>query len=136
LSIERNIRQSLDLSSAVNLKSVMFHYGSPGLDVDWIAAAVESIRSSHVKEMELHMPGDLRVMTREKIETQLPDAVCVQWLALDKVLVKYLTTRSFKLKVVAPPGAGRDAFEVCAETLLPNLFGKKMLEVCEHRDLI
>jgi len=129
LSAEGNTQHLLNLSSAVNLKSVVFRCGMPSLNVNWITVAVESIKSSHVKEMTLHTPSDLT--TREKIDTQLPGRVYTQWVALDRVLVKYLTARSFKLKVVAPPGASDDTFGACVEHLLPNLFGKKMLEVAQ-----
>jgi len=126
---EGNTRHFFDLSSAVNLKSVVFRCGMPSINVDWITAAVENIKSSHVKEMALHMPKDLT--TREKIDSQPPGRVYTQWRTLDKVLVKCLTARSFKLRVVAPPGASNDTFGACVERLLPNLFGKKMLEVAE-----
>jgi len=121
-----NTRHLLDLSSALNLKSIMFQCGMRSLDVNWIAAAVESIKSPHVKKMTLYLPDD--PTTDEDNEAQIPDAVYLQWLALDKVLVKYLTARSFKLKVVVPHGTGNAAFEARVEHLLPNLFGKKMLE--------
>lgn len=126
---EGDARHSLDLSSAVNLKSVVFRCGVQSLSVDWITAAVESIKSSHVKEVTLHMPEDLTA--HENVNTQLPNAVYAQWLTLDKALVKYLTARSFKLKVIAPPETDRDAFEGCVERLLPDMFGRKMLEVAQ-----
>ena len=98
----------------------------PIFDVDWITVAVESIKSLHLKKLTLRMPGNL---TCENIETQLPGAVNTQWLDLDRALVKYLTPRSFRLKVMVPSGMDRDASEPLVEQLLPNLFGKKMLEV-------
>jgi len=126
---QENTRHSLDLSSALNLKSVVFRCGMSSLNVDWITVAIKSIKSPHVKEMRLHMPGDLT--GREDTDAQLPDAVYAQWLALDKVFVKYLTARSFKLKVVAPHRTDRGMFEACVQRLLPNMFGKKMLEVAQ-----
>ena len=129
LSVEGNTRHSLDLSSALNLKSVVFRCGMPSLNVDWITIAVESIKSSHVKEMTLYMPGNLT--TRGNVDAQLPDAVYTQWLDLDKVFVEYLTARSFKLKVVTSPGTDKDTFEGYVERLLPNLFEKKMLEMAQ-----
>lgn len=78
--------------------------------------------------MTLRMPGDLT--TRKTLDNQLPGTVN-QWLALDNVLVKYLTPRSLKLKVTAPNGVDEDTFEACVERLLPNLFGKKMLEMAQ-----
>jgi len=122
LSVEEDTRQVLDLSSAVNLKSIEIHCGISSYNVDWITAAVESIKSPHVKKMMLQMPGDLA-------KTQLLGAVYTQWLDLDRTLVKYLTARPFKLKVIAPGGMDKAEFEVCVERLLPNLFVKKMLEV-------
>ena len=96
-------------------------------NVDWITAAVESIRSPHVKEMCLHTPRDLT--TREEMDGQLSDTVHAQWLALDKALVKYLTARPFKLKVEASSEMDDTTFEACVERLLPDLFGKKMVEM-------
>ena len=101
----------------------------PSFDIDWITVTVESIKSPHLKKMTLRMPRD--ITTRENIETQLPGAVYTQWLDLDRALVKYLTPRPFKLKVKAPTGMNKDAFEVCVERLLPGLFAKKMLEVAQ-----
>jgi len=96
-------------------------------NVDWAAAAVESIKSPHVK-MTLRMPGDLA-------KTRLPRAVYAQWLDLDRALVKYLTARPFKLKVIAPR-MDKATFEVCVGQLLPHLFVNKMLEVaCRNDDL-
>jgi len=129
LSVEGNTRHVLDLSSALNLKSVELHCGIPSFDIDWIRVAVESIRSPHVKKITLHMPTD--ITTRESIETHLPSAVYAQWLDLDRALVKYLTTRSFRLRVVASTVVDRGVFEVCVEHLLPNSFGKGMLEVAQ-----
>ena len=126
--VEGNTRHALDLSSAVNLKSIMFDCGMPSFDVDWITAAVESIKSPHIEKLTLHVPEDL---TCENIATQLPGAVYTQWLDLDRTLVKYLTSRSFRLKVMAPPRTAGDTFEALVERLLPNLVGKKMLEVAQ-----
>ena len=126
-SVEGNIRDPLDLSSAVNIKSVKFECGMSSFDVDWITVAVESIKSPYVEKMTLCTPHDL--MTQENVDTRPPDVAHAQWLALDKALVKYLTSRSFKLKVIAHPGADAAAFEACVERLLPDLFGKRMLEV-------
>ena len=100
----------------------------PIFDVDWITVAVDSIRSPHIENLTLHMPGGL---TCENIETQLPGAVYTQWLDLDRALVKYLTSRSFRLKVMASPGTAGGAFKAPVERLLPNLVGKKMLEVVQ-----
>ena len=125
-SLEENAHHSLDLSSAVNLKFVMFQCGMPCLDVNWIKIAVESIRSSHVRKMTLDMSD---FTTRENVALQVPDAVYTQWLALDKVLVEYLTARSFKLNVTSPPGKDDVMFGSWVERLLPDLSGKKMLEV-------
>ena len=96
-------------------------------EVNWIISVVKSIRSPHVKRMILHMPRDLT--TREQVDSQLPGVVHTQWLALDKALVEYLTTRLLKLEVKAPCWVDKDVFDACVESLLPNLFGKKMLEV-------
>jgi hypothetical protein len=123
LLAEGNTQHSLDLSSAINLKSIVFKCEMSNHDVDWIAVAVESIKSSHVKEMGLRMPGDLATH-----DARLSNAVHTQWLALDKALVKYLTARSFKLEVMVPSMTDKTAFETWVEHLLPNLFGKKMLE--------
>jgi hypothetical protein len=125
-SLEENAQHSLDLSSAVNLKSVMFQCGMPCLDVNWIKIAVESIKSSHIRMMTLDMSD---FTTRENVVPQVPDAVYIQWLALDKVLVEYLTARSLKLNVTSPPGKDNATFGSWVERLLPNLSGKKMLEV-------
>ena len=127
LLVEGTTLHPLDLSFAVYLKSIVFRCGAANLSVDWITAAVESIKSSHLKEITLYMPGD--ITTRENAETQLSTAVYAQWMALDGVLVKYLTTRSFKLKVIAASETDRDAFEARVGHLLPVLFAKKMLEV-------
>ena len=97
-------------------------------NVDWVAAAVESIRSPHVKKMTLQVPGDLA-------KTRLPGAVYTQWPDLDRALVKYLTARPFKLKVIALR-MDKATFEVCVGQLLPHLFVNKMLEVaCRNGDL-
>lgn len=72
------------------------------------------------------MPGDLT--TRARIMTHVPEAVYIQWLVLDGVFLRCLTTRSLKLKVVRPPEVDQDTFVACVECLLPELFGKKMLE--------
>ena len=129
LPVGENIRHSLDLSSAVNLKSIAFRYETPILDVSWITAAVKSIKSPHVKEIALHMPGDLT--TRENIDTQLPDTVPTQWRALDEAPVKCLTARSFKLKVIVLPGTDETAFKARLERLLPKLVRKKVLVVAQ-----
>ena len=126
LLVEGNTQYLLDLSSALNLKSIMFRCGMASLDVNWITTTVESIKSPHVRKMTLHLPDD--PTTDEDNNSQIPEAVYLQWLVLDKALVKYLTARSFKLKVVAPHGTGKVGFEARVEHLLPNLFGKKMLE--------
>jgi hypothetical protein len=125
-SLEENAQHSLDLSSAVNLKSVMFQCGMPCLDVNWIKIAVESIKSSHIRVMTLDMSD---FTTRENVVPQVPDVVYIQWLALDKVLVEYLTARSLKLNVTSPPVKDTATFRSWVERLLPDLSGKKMLEV-------
>ena len=127
MSVGANTRQAVDLSSAVNLKSIEIYCGTPSYDIDWITVTVESIKSPHLKKMTLRMPRD--ITTRKSIETQLPGAVYTQWLDLDRALVKYLTPCPFKLKVEAPPGMNKDALEVCVERLLPSLFVKKLLEL-------
>ena len=75
------------------------------------------------------MPGDLT--TRENIDTQLPDTVPTQWRALDEALVKCLTARSFKLKVIVLPGTDETAFKARLERLLPKLVRKKVLIVAQ-----
>lgn len=51
----------LNLSSITNSKSVVFRCGTPSLNVDWIAAAVESITSSHIKEVRPHITAGPRL---------------------------------------------------------------------------
>jgi hypothetical protein len=132
-SLEENAQHSLDLSSAVNLKSVMFQCGMPCLDVNWIKIAVESIKSSHIRMMTLDMSD---FTTRENVVPQVPDAVYIQWLALDKVLVEYLTARSLKLNVTSPPGKIMPRLGVgwsaCCRTC-PGRRCWKWVELCGHK---
>lgn len=88
--------------------------------------AVEGIKTSCIKSMALCMPWDLKT---HGIVLRLPDAAHAQWLVLDKVFVGYLAARSLKLKVAAAPVTGIETLEVFVKWLLPNPFGKGMLEM-------
>lgn len=120
----------IDLSSATNLKTVAFRSEVRAHNIDWIAVAIQSIRSSRLEEVALYLPRDFTADTT--IKTQVPDVVYVQWLTLDKVLLRYLTARSLKLKVVRRQGMGEDTFVACVECLLPSLFGKNIRPGVAH----
>lgn len=99
--------------------------------MDWIAATVESIRSSHFEEVTLRMPEDLATCTR--VEARVPDEVHAQWLALDTALLRYLTVRSFKLKVAQSLGGNTGTFVTCMEYLLPSLAGGNLFNFWIHK---
>jgi hypothetical protein len=112
----------IDLSSATNIKSVAFRSEVRTHNIDWIAIAIESIKSRRLEEVALYLPRDF--LTNTAMSSQIPAVVYVQWLALDKVLLRYLTARSLKLKVVRRPKMDEKTFVDCVECLLPSLFGK------------
>lgn len=126
VQVDGNTQDLLDLSSAVNLKTLVFRSGEVNLPVGWIAAAIGSIKSNRVENVMLQVPEHIK--TGEDVETKLSDAVCAAWQVLDKALVKFLTARSFKLKLLVPPEMDGGTRGACARRLLPNLVGKKLVE--------
>ena len=123
---------SIDLSKAKKLKDAVFWPGS--LTVTWIVVALRTITSKHrnLKQISIRVPYAFTLIDAEAdIGRAVGEAVCGQWLDLDRLLVEFWEARSIRTKVILAPKMweGKQDMGYCVGCLLPEATRRGIIDL-------
>ena len=111
---------SLDLSKAIKLKDVLFHYH---MNIQWVTAAIKTIKSKNLRQITILSN------TRIPISGQVREAVRQEWQDLDHVLVQLWISHSVRPVLMYQGEPEADNSRAIAQNLLPELTRRGIINV-------
>jgi len=114
------LASSFDLSAASKLKGLVFQCARPS--VQWITYALETTKTKNLQQITIRPYG---------ASLENPEEVHREWLDLDRLLVRFSTSRSIRPRAAyEPDGLGLDLSDY-ASSLFPELTRRGLVDLVE-----